>query len=365
MAATFLAGCAALPSSGPTGADITSGSGRDSQFHYRIIEITPTVLSAITQMQPAPLSSLGTAVGTGGAHLADGDVLAVTVYTVGANPFGGASSSSGQAPDAAHEALPSMMVTDGAITMPFAGRIAVAGLTVPEIQDRIAAALRGRSIQPQVLVNIVSRINNAVLVYGDVKASGRYPMPLARLNLVDAVALAGGGLHPARDTIVQVTRGGRYASASLADVYAMEGNNIELSPGDRIELLYKPRTYTVFGASAKVLQFNFEQPQLNLAEAIARSGGPDQQFADPDGIYLFRFETPAVASRLRLTSPANAVIYHLSLMNSDSYFALQKFAMRDQDIIYVANARSNLLLKFFALLGQAVSPASTANNITR
>ena len=72
-----------------------------------------------------------------------------------------------------------------------------------------------------------------------------------------------------------------------------------------------------------------------------------------------------MASRLRLTSPANAVIYHLSLMNSDSYFALQKFAMRDQDIIYVANARSNLLLKFFALLGQAVSPASTANNITR
>jgi polysaccharide export outer membrane protein len=59
------------------------------------------------------------------------------------------------------------------------------------------------------------------------------------------------------------------------------------------------------------------------------------------------------------------VIYHLNLMNTDSYFALQKFEVRDGDLIYIANARSNLLQRFLALIGQAFGPAATAVNISR
>jgi polysaccharide export outer membrane protein len=369
-AASLLAACAALPSSGPTQGQIID-NGNTSVFHYRIIDISPGLLSGFVEVPAAHLSALpALSTSAPGAIVSDGDVLSVTIYSIGAGPFGGAglggdAGGGDQNSATALQTLPNLLVSEGRIAIPFAGRIEVAGLTVEQIEDRIAAALKSKSIQPQVLVNITARIANAVLIYGDVKTSGRYPLPRSRESLLETIALAGGAMHGPSDTKVIVTRGSVSASATLNDIYALGDNNIAMAPGDRIELQYKPRTFTVFGAAPKVLEVNFEEPHLSLGDAVARVGGPDPLSADPYAIYLFRFETPATARQLGLSAPDNAVIYHVSLMNSDSYFALQKFEMRDGDLIYIANARTNALQKFLGLIGQAFGPAATAVNVSR
>jgi polysaccharide biosynthesis/export protein len=371
-AAILLTACAALPSSGPTQGEIV-GNSQASVFHYRIVDIGPGLLSGFVEAPAAHMSALpAPSTAVPGAVVTDGDALSVTIYSIGASPFstsGGSDTNGGnggdQNSDTGRQTLPNLLVNDGHISIPFAGRIAVAGLTVEQIEDRIAAALKSKSIQPQVLVNIIARSTSAVLVYGDVKTSGRYPLPRSNESLLEAIALAGGAMHGPNDTKVIVSRGNASASATLNDVYTIRENNIAMAPGDRIELQYKPRTFTVFGAAPKVLEVNFEEPHLSLGDAVARVGGPDPLSADPYAIYLFRFETPAVAKQLDLSGPENAVIYHVSLMDSDSYFALQKFEMHDGDLIYIANARTNALQKFLAIVGQAFGPAATAVNVAR
>jgi polysaccharide export outer membrane protein len=42
-----------------------------------------------------------------------------------------------------------------------------------------------------------------------------------------------------------------------------------------------------------------------------------------------------------------------------SYFLAQDFAMRNGDLIYFANAKTNTVSKLFGLIGQLVAPAAT------
>jgi protein involved in polysaccharide export with SLBB domain len=53
---------------------------------------------------------------------------------------------------------------DGTITVPYAGRIAIAGHTARDVQTVIEHALEGKAIQPQVLVNVPHSVSNTVTV---------------------------------------------------------------------------------------------------------------------------------------------------------------------------------------------------------
>ena len=53
------------------------------------------------------------------------------------------------------------------------------------------------------------------------------------------------------------------------------------------------------------------------------------------------------------------------MMRPASYFLAQQFAMRDKDVIYVANAASNRPAKLVAIINQLFSPVVTARALTR
>jgi polysaccharide biosynthesis/export protein len=96
---------------------------------------------------------------------------------------------------------------------------------------------------------------------------------------------------------------------------------------------------------------------------VAKAGGLLDQRADPRGVFLFRFEPRSLVADLG-ANPASTgsdemipVVYELDLSKAGSYFLAQNFAMRDHDIIYIANARTTTLQKFLDLLGAIVSPA--------
>jgi polysaccharide export outer membrane protein len=116
----------------------------------------------------------------------------------------------------------------------------------------------------------------------------------------------------------------------------------------------------------------FETPTVNLAEGVARAGGPTDDRADPNAVFLFRFEPPELAAKLGATpqegAPAAAprpVIYRLDMMNPSSYFLAQQFPMRNQDLIYVANARSDLFSKFVNIVYSLAIPGLTAVQATK
>ena len=367
--ALVLGGCASLPSSGPTAADIDSAHRRTEGFS--LTPIDPAVLQRLAagaNPDETRLSTLGEAGPVD--MLGPGDVLQISIYEVGAALFsgrsGGAIAPGGgfAPPSGSGETLPPVTIgRDGAITLPWTGRLMAVGKTPDALAVEIAHALSGKSQDPQVLVAVKQNLANTIMVMGDVKSPGRLALSLAGERLLDAVAMAGGPANVAQDTVVQLSRGHRVASARLAAIATGSPEDASLRPGDRISVAYEPRSFTVFGATGKVSEVPFQSPRVSLAEAIARVGGPDDRQADASAVYVFRYE-PAASDGTPLVD-AKPVAYKLDLLEARSYFLAQGFEMRPRDVIYIANARANQPTKLIQILNLFFSPIYTAKVLAR
>jgi polysaccharide export outer membrane protein len=62
----------------------------------------------------------------------------------------------------------------------------------------------------------------------------------------------------------------------------------------------------------------------------------------------------------RFASADVPVIFRANLRDPSAFFAAQKFAMQDKDIIYISNSDSVELVKFLNVLNSATSTASGA-----
>lgn len=134
-----LAGCATLPTSGPTGPGIRSQITEDaSQFGLTLVRVKtvndlpqPPAQSALfrTDYSPPPLTEL----------VGPGDVLNVAIFETGIALFGrtaaiGTECNSNFDVASRAERFPPLRVSDqGTITIPYVGQVNVAGRTTREI----------------------------------------------------------------------------------------------------------------------------------------------------------------------------------------------------------------------------------------
>lgn len=366
--AALLSGCATLPASGPTAREIEHGAARNSPISFRIVDITGSVAGEIEarakladEAQPT-LASLAREGRNDVVGL--GDVISINIYEVGVTLFGtGGGRDLGQAydPSARGEAFPAIVVDRGGdITLPYIGKLHVAGRTTAEIQDMVVQGLRGKSQSPQALVAVRLNLSNTVFVGGDVRKPGRFDLSLQRERLLDAVALSGGAAYSAEDTIVRFNRGNQTLEERLGRIRAGAPDDLVLMPGDRVELIKRPRSFIILGATSKVAQVPFETGDVSLAEAVARAGGPQDAQADPSAVFLFRYDPRSAGDGSELP-----VIYRLNMMEPASYFLSQRFAVRDKDVIYIANAAANRPAKLVNIINQLFSPFVTARVLTR
>jgi polysaccharide export outer membrane protein len=367
IAIASLTACSTLPSSGPTAGDIVRfQKGARNQIGYAIVALTPEVVAAAGQRVDTNLLALESLAGYPPPQSADqirpGDQLAISIYEVGISLFGGAASV-GNMQNSATTTVgnvtaggPRMTVQvdeRGQIYLPYVGLIQVAGRVPLDVQQEIQSRLRPMSQSPEVVVAIVESVENVVYLSGMISKPGRYRLSAARERLADLIALAGGsGLDPA-DAEVRLVREGRVASAKLIDIRAEAVGNVVLRPGDRIEVVRNPRSYTVFGASDRVSQIPFGNSNVTLTEAIARAGGPADNRANPAAVFVFRYETDE-----------KPVIYRLNLKDPQSYFLSQRFQVRDKDVLYFANSPSNPPAKLINLINMLFSPLVTARVLT-
>lgn len=384
------AGCNTLPSSGPVQSQITAQQKdpKKNSVGFRIIPVTPELVTLLHQEQPPTLASLESTPSTPSQNdrIGPGDDLQISIYEMGNGLFNASneqhSTSSSQdlttstgiggspTSGATASALPPVRVNAaGNIVLPYIGDVHVSGLTTTQIAERISAGMKKISRAPQVVVRTTSDLTNSIIIYGEVTRSGRVPLTPNKERVLDIVALSGGATHAAEDTLVQLTRDDRIVQAPLKIVEDTPEQNILLQSGDRLQLLYMPRNFTVFGASEKISEIPFSTPDLSLAEGLARVGGPSDGRADPNAVYLFRFEDRAIAQKLNVPSDTGQstvpIVYQLDMMNPANYFLAQDFPMRNHDLIYIANAKINNFNKFFNLLSTIVSPGITAAYMAR
>ena len=356
-----LAGCATLPSSGPTGGQIeqSARSPKDGSpiELVRILTIAdvpmgtdalPTAL--LPELAPPPTDRIG-----------PGDILDINIYEAGVTLFsnGGGAGLGGQIaanPDVQVQKLPPTRVDDlGDITIPYAGTLHVAGITTGEVEAMIRNSLSRLSQNPQVIVTLNQAITNSIIVGGEVAKPGRLVLQTNRETLSDVIALSGGYRGNAKDLLLRIVRGEQTVDVRVNDLVDNPRLDVRAYPGDRLMLINNPRTFSVLGASGRVEQVPFSRSSVSLAEAVATAGGVHPGTGSPAAIFVFRYVRDEQGGEV-------PIVYHLNMMKVGSYFLAQRFAMRDKDVLYFGNAAANQPSKVVQLISQLFSPILTVTS---
>ena len=369
--AVLLAGCtgsALLPSEGPSAETILGETPSGKERDYAIVTVDESTVKALRRFEPLGLRKV---FGRGSPEryrnrIGVGDELHITIWEA-------AESGLFSTPDNKRTDIGPLQVDkQGRITIPFAGIIHAAGLTPLQLQERIARALKGKAISPQVLVTIRRNVANSVVVNGDVRKPGQYALSLKGDHILDVIANAGGAAAPARETMVTLIRNGRRGVQNLKRIIRNPSENIFVQPGDQIYLSHNPETFTAFGAVSKTGEYSFDSDRVSLLEALARTGGLIDNRANARGVFLFRYEDNRVLRALGhpedTLSPSGRTptVYVLDMSKPRAYFLAQRFIMRDNDVIYVANAIGPELEKFLRLLNAgtgAIRGTATTGNV--
>lgn len=364
-----LGACAWVPSGGPSRSQINDAvkSDQNKQDGVQIVDVTDQVARRLFQdRNQADFSTVLGGSSTFQQELGVGDKVVVSIWEAPpATLFSGSATDSTVtgAPAGAHvTTLPEQIVDgDGNITVPFVGAVKALGSTPSQLQAYIARRLKLLAHDPQVLVRLINNETSYVTVVGDVSSTTRMPLSARGERVLDALATAGGAKHPVEKTMIQVTRGNTVALEPLQSVIRYPRQNVALRAGDVVTALFQPYSFIALGATGKNSEVDFEAQGINLAQALARSGGLDDNRSDAKGVFIFRLEDAKAldwpSQPVHTTADGKVpVIYRINLKNPDSFFVAQNFMMGDKDILYVSNAPITDVQKVLNLVFSVVYP---------
>ena len=362
-----LAGCSALPSTGPLTSEVIQNGDNELEKRYVVVDIDeravailgrypgPSFRARFGDYRPAPEIRIGI-----------GDEVRVTIWEAAAGGLFSSPQVDRFGTGSRSALIPDQTVNrDGTISVPYAGRIASVGRTPAQVEQVILERLAGKAIEPQALVTVSRNVSSSVTVTGEVTNGARVPLTAKGDRILDVIGSAGGIRGSVHETFVRLTRGNTTLTVPFETILANPQENVFTRPGDILTLVREPQSFTTFGALAANTQVAFGRIGLTLEEAIAKAGGLSDFRSDPEGIFLLRFEPPAVVRDLApdrdidIREKLIPVVYRLGLRDAKSYFLARSFAMRDKDILYVANAEAAELLKFLAIVGAVTGPVST------
>lgn len=374
--AMALSGCAIMSASGPSARSI-SRVERDHQANdsdIKVIDVTDVVVRDMIAKTHKSLFSEELGEGRPiGSVIGQGDVLDIAIWEAPPATLFGSSGSDLRLGSASSGALargtslPEQMVdSDGQITIPFIGRVRAAGRTPQEIERTITSRLIGKAHQPQAIVRLSRNAAANVTVVGEVANSARVPLTSRGERVLDVLATAGGVKQPVGKMTIQITRGMKVSSLPLDRVIRDPRQNVRLEPDDVMTLLFQPYSFTALGAIGRNDELPFEATGLTLVQALGRIAGLQDSRADVKGVFIFRYEEPALldpsvrTGNDYLTPDGKVpVIYRINMKDPSTLFVAQSFPIRDKDVLYVSNAPLADIQKFVNVIYSTFLPIAT------
>jgi polysaccharide export outer membrane protein len=165
----------------------------------------------------------------------------------------------------------------GTIRFWLLGEVQVQGLTVPEAESRLAAALKkgGYIKSPQVMISVENYRSRQVSILGRVAKPGKLPIDQEVITLLDVVAMAGGLQDDAADHITLIRKNGTTSTKQSIDMYALFNgsieNNVPINPGDLIVVPRMDRFY-IYGEISRPGAYRLE-PNMTIMQALSIGGG--------------------------------------------------------------------------------------------
>ncbi|MEK6788338.1 MAG: polysaccharide biosynthesis/export family protein [Pseudomonadota bacterium] len=245
---------------------------------------------------------------------------------------------------------------DGTIFLAYAGKLNVAGKSVPAIRDQITRALSKYIQKPQVDVAVQSFNSQRVYLTGDIGKSGVLPLTTEPLTLFDAVTRIGLAPTPDLETVVLV-RNGERRNFSLERLFKLgdASQNVLLRQGDVLNFSRNlDRVVFVLGEVGSSSQgtagrVNIGADGLTLAAALAQAGGLNQLTAKATGVFVMRGVVDAEGKR-------SIKVFQLDASNATAYILADQFKLQQRDFVYVTAAP---VVRFNRVMSQIVPFASS------
>lgn len=259
------------------------------------------------------------------------------------------------------------VLRDGTVALPYINSVRVAGMTYARTQRRLSRlyAARGLFNAPSVIVQSDSsggsRVADSILVVGQVtrpREIGWLPggMTLAHvlaatmsdgtMSVTRTADEEGQGTARYRISVSIVRRGKVRGTLPLDDALT---NDISLAPRDRVIVKKEtPITVSVLGGGASRPGLYAFGDFPSLAEVLALSGGLKGDAASSRAVFVLRYD--------------HGVPHLMKIPFRRAYglFVAQKFLLKRDDIVYVAESSWVPYFKVFSLILQAGVLASIA-----
>ena len=362
-----VAACSTVPTQGPTRQAVLDG-GQKVDSPYLLIEISNYVLQKLSHFPgPSLYGRFGDYRGAVEQRIGVGDTIEVTIFeAAGGGLFSQPVMSATSTGSHSAQIPPQVVQRDGSITVPYAGRVRVIGQTTPEVEKTIVERLTGKAIEPQAIVTLSKNISTSVTVGGEVIGGARVPLTARGDKLMDVIATAGGIKAPANESFLELTRDGKTVRVPFQTLIANPKENIFARPGDTLTIVRYPLSFTAVGATQRNAVVPFDAIGISLEEAIGKAAGLVDERADPEGVFVLRYEPIAVVRDFPGLTPQQAalnlvpVAYVINMRDPASLFLARRFSVHDKDIVYVSNSPFSDLQKVVGLIGTLTSPAFSA-----
>ena len=330
LALVLLAGCASISRSGPGESAITEKSADLAGF--TLIEMSAEKVGSYRARSTSDGAGTAGVPGSPAVALSAGDVLKIRIAETREGGIFAPLATGGTAFDNVR------VDHKGTISIPYAGRVKVAGLDPQRVEDRLKARLAGVTFEPQVYVEIISDRGSSVLVSGEVKAPGRFSMLDGPMTLIDAIARAGGATKPAHQVDVIIRRGKSVRRIPLSQVQS--GHNQKLRAGDEVTLEIDAKVFNALGAVKQTGQVEFSTSNPTLMDALAQVGGLDNTASSNRGVFVFRLREPKAWLDADNKWQEGPAIFKFDMSKPEMMFIAQAFGVKPNDTVYVTNAPS-------------------------
>jgi polysaccharide biosynthesis/export protein len=232
LSGAALVECAYLPTAGPTAGEVIDRGVQENQIRYDVVDVNSGVV-AVLLGQPA--ESFRTRFGKYGKPAAPligiGDTLSVSIWEAAGGGLFGTSPTEHVSAGSHNVTIREQVVgRDGGISVPFAGRVPVAGRTTVEVQHEIERRLAEKAIEPQVIVTIAKSVTYAATVSGEVVNGAKVPQSVNGDRMLDLIALAGGAKAAVYNTFVRLSR--NTVTMPMERLVSNPAENIYAQPGD-------------------------------------------------------------------------------------------------------------------------------------
>lgn len=244
------------------------------------------------------------------------------------------------------------VATDGAITIPYAGRVRVSGLSEEAALEKLRTELRKSQPTAEIQLAVAPGRMNSISAVGGMSSPGNYPVPPGGMPVLTLLA-ASGGIQPSiKYPMVRLMRGGKVYETRAEELMKGESADVMLRGGDRVTVVEDPRSFTMLGATGAEQIVVFDRDRMTAIQALAKSGGLASNRADLRGVLVLRDYAP---NQVNTGGPAApSVVYALDLTSADGVFAARTFEIRPGDTVLATESPVVSARTVLGLIGSTI-----------